>query len=109
MDERFKKEQQTLTKQLKELRENYEKEIREKNEKILYLNNTINEQLDKQQDFSKQSAVSNELYEKQKRDIQTKAKDLQELTSLMQKKSTEMLKLQQEIEKVKSENSQLMS
>lgn len=76
MDERFKKEQQTLTKQLKELRENYEKEIREKNEKILYLNNTINEQLDKQQDFSKQSAVSNELYEKQKRDIQTKAKDL---------------------------------
>lgn len=43
VEDRFKKEQVTLTKQLKELKENYEKEIREKNEKILSLNNIIND------------------------------------------------------------------
>ena len=47
-EEKVKKESQTMTKQLNELKEQSEREIREKNENILRLNNLLNENIDKQ-------------------------------------------------------------
>ena len=49
LEERIKKENLILLKQLNELKEQSEKEIREKNENILRLNNVLNENLEKQQ------------------------------------------------------------
>ena len=76
LEEKYKKDQNMLTKQLKELKENYEREIREKNEKILSLNNMLNEHFDKEKDLSQQKEVSMEQYEKKKKELAIKIKDL---------------------------------
>ena len=76
LEEKYKKDQNILTKQLKELKENYEREIREKNEKILSLNNMLNEHFDKEKDLSQQKEVSMEQYEKKKKELAIKIKDL---------------------------------
>ncbi len=47
LEEKVKRESQILMKQLNELKESSEKEIRDKNENILRLNNLLNEHYDK--------------------------------------------------------------
>lgn len=48
LEERVRKENQLLQKQLNELKEQSEKEIRDKNENILRLNNLLNDHFEKQ-------------------------------------------------------------
>ncbi|CDW86141.1 UNKNOWN [Stylonychia lemnae] len=103
LEEKFKKDSQTLTKQLNELRESSEKEIREKNEKILNLNNMMNEHLDKQQEFIEGSKVNTDQYDKLKKDLSMKSKDLTEVTSVLAKRDKEIQQQKQEMEKLRQE------
>ena len=101
LEERVKRENLILVRQLNELKEQSESEIREKNENILRLNNLMNEHLEKASSSTEVSSLSEQI-ERRDREIAIKNKELQDVTIILCKRDKEIQCLKKEIEALTS-------
>jgi hypothetical protein len=88
-----------LTKQLNELKEQSERDLREKNENILRLNNILNENLEKQsaEQVIEMKTIRDQI-DKKEREIAIKNKELQDVTLILSKRDKEIATLKKEVE-----------
>jgi hypothetical protein len=88
-----------LTKQLNELKEQSERDLREKNENILRLNNILNENLEKQsaEQVIEMKTIRDQI-DKKEREIALKNKELQDVTLILSKRDKEIATLKKEVE-----------
>ena len=88
-----------MTKQLNELKEQSERDLREKNENILRLNNILNENLEKQsaEQVIEMKTIRDQI-DKKEREIALKNKELQDVTLILSKRDKEIATLKKEVE-----------
>lgn len=88
-----------MTKQLNELKEQSERDLREKNENILRLNNILNENLEKQsaEQVIEMKTIRDQI-DKKEREIAIKNKELQDVTLILSKRDKEIATLKKEVE-----------
>jgi hypothetical protein len=88
-----------LTKQLNELKDQSERDLREKNENILRLNNILNENLEKQsaEQVIEMKTIRDQI-DKKEREIAIKNKELQDVTLILSKRDKEIATLKKEVE-----------
>lgn len=84
---------------MNELKEQSEREIREKNESILRLNNLLSENFEKQDASSGEAKALQEQVASRDREIAAKNKELDEVTLLLSNRNKEILVLRKEAEK----------
>lgn len=96
LEEKVKRENQILVRQLNELKENSEKEIRDKNENILRLNGLL-EQTKQDKSLSEQQVA---MQEQKEREIQAKNRELNEVTLLLSKRDKEIQSLKRDLEQM---------
>ena len=99
LEDKVKRENQILTKQLNELKEQSERDLREKNENILRLNNILNENLEKQsaEQVIEMKTIRDQI-DKKEREIALKNKELQDVTLILSKRDKEIATLKKEVE-----------
>ena len=88
-----------MTKQLNELKDQSERDLREKNENILRLNNILNENLEKQsaEQVIEMKTIRDQI-DKKEREIAIKNKELQDVTLILSKRDKEIATLKKEVE-----------
>ena len=85
--------------QLNELKEQSERDLREKNENILRLNNILNENLEKQgaEQVVEMKALRDQV-ERREKEVINKNKELQDITLVLSKRDKEISQLKKEVE-----------
>ena len=99
MEDKVKRENLILIKQLNELKEQSERDLREKNESILRLNNILNDNLEKQSaEQVHEMKALRDVLDKQDREVTAKNKELQDITLVLSKRDKEIATLKRDIE-----------
>ena len=89
--------------QLNELKEQSERDLREKNESILRLNNILNENLEKQSEEQVVEMQSlRDQVERKEKELLKQNKELQEITLVLSKRDKEISQLKKEVEAVQT-------
>ena len=89
--------------QLNELKEQSERDLREKNESILRLNNILNENLEKQSEEQVVEMQSlRDQVERKEKELLKQIKELQEITLVLSKRDKEISQLKKEVEAVQT-------
>ena len=85
--------------QLNELKEQSERDLREKNENILRLNNILHENLEKQgaEQVVEMKALRDQV-ERREKEVINKNKELQDITLVLSKRDKEISQLKKEVE-----------
>jgi DNA repair exonuclease SbcCD ATPase subunit len=96
------RENLTLTRQLNELKENSEKEIRDKNENILRLNNLLTEKYTKESSSSVELQQALQEVERREKELLAKGRELNEVTLVLSKRDKEILGLKRELEQTRN-------
>ena len=103
LEDKVKRENLILMRQLNELKEQSERDLREKNESILRLNNILNENLEKQsaEQVVEMQSLRDQVERKEK-ELLKQNKELQEITLVLSKRDKEISQLKKEVEAVQT-------